>query len=251
MKIEYFGKCLLIIENGETALVVGDLHLGYESGTQGLVKGGMFDEKVVEFEAIFKKVGRKVDKIILLGDVKHGFSRGNEQEWEEVRALMRYLKEGIKVGGEIIVLKGNHDNYLENITGKITEKELGRIVEVKDCYLWKEIMFVHGDRDFEEIWNDEVELVICGHVHPVINLEKGAKRERYKCYMFGEIENLKKKGKKKKLIVVPSFIENERGVDVREITRKWPWKYEINKFEIKVVGDDGKVFEFGKTGKIK
>lgn len=251
MEIEYIGKCLIILDKkkGERGLVIGDIHLGYESELEGKgisIGRKMYEEMVEELEKIFDKIG-DVNKIILLGDVKHGFSRGNSQEWEEVRRLIEYFNGKIKLGGEIVILKGNHDNYLENIIGRKIDEIIGKETRVEDYYIWREIVFVHGDRDFEEIWNKDIKLVIIGHVHPVVNLNDNVKVEKYKCYMLGEIRSGLKK---KKIIVVPSFIENERGVDVREISKEWPWKYNIDNFEIKVIGDNLEVLDFGKIKKL-
>jgi metallophosphoesterase superfamily enzyme len=106
--IKYIGKCLLIEEKNdlgkkEKILVVGDLHIGYEEvlNLQGVFVGRkMFEEYIEEFERIFDYVmkdGRKIDKIILLGDVKHGFGKNLRQEWDEVLELFDYFLEKRKM----------------------------------------------------------------------------------------------------------------------------------------------------------
>ena len=138
MKISYIGKCLLIEEKGEKILVIGDLHLGYE---ESLNRGGvfisrkMFDEMIAGLEMIFLKSG-KVDKIILLGDVKHDFSGVLRQEWNDVSGLIDYLERWLKEGGEIIIIRGNHDNYLKNIT-------LKKGVKVCDYFIFREFCFFY------------------------------------------------------------------------------------------------------------
>jgi len=168
-KLKYVGKCLLIEEGKEKLLVVGDLHLGYEEllNKSGImISRQMFDEIINDFNAVFGEVGH-VDKIVLLGDIKHDFGGISGQEWGDVTRLLHYLK---PLGDEIIVLRGNHDTILEPIMKKIGLK-------LKDYYVWKEFCFVHGDEDFKEIWGKKVKWFVVGHGHPAIKLREGSKME--------------------------------------------------------------------------
>ena len=138
-KIKYIGKCLLIKREKEKILAIGDLHLGYEeslniSGVFTARK--MFEEMIDDFKKIFRTAG-KIDKIVLLGDVKHNFSGILKQEWNDVLELFDFL---LKHSKEIIITKGNHDNYVKNIAEK-------RNVKVKDFYINREYCFMHGNKD--------------------------------------------------------------------------------------------------------
>ena len=230
MEIKYIGKCLLVEENKKRILVIGDLHLGYEEAlnTSGVFVGRkMFGEMIEDLEEIFGVVG-KVDKIVLLGDVKHDFGSILKQEWSDVLKLFDFLA---KWGDEIIVIKGNHDNYIKNITGK-------RNVEVYDYYIFEKYCFAHGDKDFEILRDKKIEYWIVGHAHPAIKLSDGVKIEKYKCFLSG-------KYKGKKIIIIPSFFEYSAGSDVRESDLNLAWNFNINKFELGVVGEDLKVLDFG------
>jgi len=110
-------------------LIVSDFHIGYEEALnkQGiLMPRFQFKEVIERLEAIFKKLkGRRIEKIVILGDLKHEFGTISEQEWRHTLRLLDYLGQHCK---EIILIKGNHDTIL----GPIAEK---RNVKVRDYYL--------------------------------------------------------------------------------------------------------------------
>jgi putative SbcD/Mre11-related phosphoesterase len=239
-KIKYIGKCLLI-EFGEglkteKVLVVGDLHLGYEEllNKSGVfVSRQMFDEMISDFNAIFGEVGH-VNKIILLGDIKHDFGTILTQEWEDVTRIINYLK---PLSDEMIIIRGNHDTILEPIVKRLK-------IKLRDYYFWKEFCFTHGDEDFDKIWGKRVEWLIVGHGHPAIKLREGSKMEKYKCFLVGKFKG-------KKMIVVPSFIEYYVGSDPREGEVILVWDINFNNFDVKIVSDNLEVLDFGKLKKIK
>ena len=279
-KIEYIGKTLLIEINGKKILVVGDLHLGYEEALNRVgvfVSRKLFDEVIEDFERIFgriKEIAKKenkladktkrltvnnggenkvksdelsgdndgvVDEIVLLGDVKHVFGSVLNQEWGDVLRLIDYFNGKMKKRGKIIITRGNHDAILEPIAKKREN------VQLVDYYVVNNIIFLHGDKDYEEIWTDKIKLIIIGHVHPTVRIRDrdGIKEEKYKCFLSG-------KYKERNWIIVPSFAEYSEGMDVRdvdgiEILRK----IDLLKFNVKVVDPDGlNVKDFGKLGKL-
>ncbi|MEK6889545.1 MAG: metallophosphoesterase [Nanoarchaeota archaeon] len=274
MGIEYIGKCLLIEEKGENIVVIGDLHLGYEEALNRsgvYVTREMYKEMMGEMDGVFDKIrdngnanmtskgvydneglrvtdkGEKdkqiidnntknekkvVDKIILLGDVKHSFSGNLRQEWNDVLGVINYLKEKCS---ELVILRGNHDNYLINIAKQ------GEI-DVVESYIWKEYCFIHGDVEREEMNTNGVGCWVIGHAHPAIFLEDGTTREKYKCFLIGEY-------RKKKIIVVPSFFSLIVGSNVREGVNV-PWEFDLDKFDVKVVNGLG-VLDFGKLDNLK
>ena len=240
-EITYLGKTLLIVNNeiGKKIVVIGDLHLGYEESLNrsGVFIGRkMFDELLSDLENVFRKTG-KVDEIILLGDVKHNFSENLRQEWNDVLELIDYLG---KKTSKIVIIRGNHDNYLKTIVGKMKN------VSVSDYSLFSDCAFLHGDRDVEEIWeNNEIKRVIVGHGHPAIRISDGTKTEKYKCFLVGRYKG-------KEMIIVPSFAEFYKGTDVRERSLGLVWELDYNKFEVLVVDKENlKGLDFGKLGKIE
>jgi len=188
--IEFIGKSLLI---NKKVLVIGDLHLGYEGSMREsgyMIPSGLYKQMIEDLGLIFERVGT-VEKVILLGDVKHGFGRYAENEWKEIGEVMNYLRRKAK---EVIVVKGNHDAIIDSMIEKLDK------VELVDYYLWGGIAFLHGDRDFPEIHEGDVKVWVMGHGHPAIVLEEdvGVKKEKYKCFLDGKFKG-------KDVIVVPSF----------------------------------------------
>src|SRR3989338_10998435 len=76
----------------EQALLINDLHLGYEEALQKkgvLIPKFQFKEILGSLERILSKV--KPEKIIINGDLKHEFGTVLRQEWQDVLALLDFL----------------------------------------------------------------------------------------------------------------------------------------------------------------
>ena len=239
MKIEFIGKSLLI---DNKILVIGDLHLGYEGSLRESgyrIPFNIFEKILEDLDLIFEGVG-KVDKVVLLGDVKHVFGKYAEDEWKEIGEVMNYLRRKVK---EVIIVKGNHDAIIDSMIKKFDK------VKLVNYYLWKDFAFLHGDKDFKEAHGNVVKNWIIGHAHPAIILHEkggGVKKEKYKCFLEGKFRG-------KKVIIVPSFFDVNEGTDVRSYDLGLAWKFNLNKFEVKVVGESEgglESLDFGKLGKL-
>ena len=239
MTIKYLGKCLLVEEKGKKIIVIGDLHFGFE---ESLNKAGvfvsrkMFEEMIEELDRVFAKIGG-VDEVVLLGDVKHEFGEIMRQEWKDTIDLFEYLEGKMKKEGKITIVKGNHDAILEPIANE------GKKVELRDYYCVGETCFLHGHRDFEEIHNKEFKVWVMGHVHPAVKISDGVKIEKYKCFLTGKFEG-------KKIIIVPSFLDYSEGTDPRENFVELPWKIDLERFDVKIIGENLEVLDFGKLEEI-
>ncbi len=231
--IEYIGKCLLV---DKKSLVIGDLHLGFEESMNKsgiLVSRAMLNESIEYLDKVFSKTG-KVKEIVLLGDIKHEFGGISNQEWGDSLRFFDYLKEKCN---KIIIIKGNHDN----IIGPIARRSE---ISVRENYICEEYCFLHGDKDFSEIYDKKIKYWIVGHAHPAIKLKEGVKIEKYKCFLDGDYKG-------KKIIVVPSFVEVNLGTDPREYELNLAWKFNLDKFKVKIVSDNLQVLDFGILGKLK
>jgi len=241
-KIEYIGKCLCLESAEKNLLVVGDLHLGYEEvlNEAGVfVTREMFKEMIGYFDRVFDRAG-KVDSVVLLGDVKHNFGKILRQEWNEVLGLFDYLEGKLNRKGEIVIVKGNHDNILEPIVKK------DKKVRLVDYFIVDGYCFVHGNKEYERMLDKKVKYWIMGHGHPAIKLSDGVKIEKYKCFLRG-------KYKRKEIIMVPSFFEYSEGSDPRENELGMAWEFDYDKFDVGVVGVEGEleVFDFGRLEKLE
>ncbi len=228
------NKSLFFPENG--ILVIGDLHLGYESM---LLQSGIeipfnqLKDTEKEMNLIIQEIksqNLEIKKIILLGDIKHYFKFDKSEKFE-VRDFLKFLEQYLPQN-KIILIKGNHERFeLDNR-------------EYKDFHIEGDIIFTHGDKLYPEILDKNIQTVIISHLHPAITLEEGVKREKYKCYLIGKWKN-------KSLFILPSFIPMIAGTEINEDYKNIKdfsiiSQSDMKKLKVFVIGDNGKVFEFGK-----
>ena len=236
VKLEYIGKCLLLGEAGERVLVIGDLHLGYEGAMRAsgvMVPVKLYEKCLSDFKEIISFTGN-VDKIVVLGDVKHEFGYILSDEWNLIKKFLIMLKEYCN---KLVIIEGNHDAVLFPIM-----KELG--IESVDFFRWNSVIFAHGDKKFDEMNDSKIMFWVLGHGHPAIVLRERGTRESYKCFLNGLYKG-------KKVILVPSFFPLITGTDAREFDLGYPFEFKLNNFEVFAVGDKLEVFKFGKLGKLK
>jgi putative SbcD/Mre11-related phosphoesterase len=226
-------------------LIISDTHIGYEESLnkQGVfVPRFQFKEIILRLESIFKKLGKKpVKTIVINGDVKHEFGRISDQEWRHTLRLLDFLGRRCD---EIILIKGNHDK----IIGPIAEK---RKVKVVDHYFInkkgslkkpKKILVIHGDKIPDDDILKETSTIIIGHEHAAVSIKEGNRVEKFKCFLKG-------KWKTKMLIVQPSFNLVTEGTNVLNEKLLSPFlKQNLKNFDVWIVAD--KVYEFGKLGKL-
>jgi len=142
------------IEDYGTA-VISDLHIGYEEvmAQKGLFLPKFQKRRIINIlENIFKNLGP--ESIIIDGDFKHEFSRNMRQEWDEIVEIIEYIRER----AELIVVRGNHDNYLKTILSRYD-------IPLHRTYKLGRYTFAHGDRDINFSG-----FLIMGHEHPSIKI---------------------------------------------------------------------------------
>lgn len=226
-RFEIVDRCLFLRE--EKMLIVGDLHLGYESSMneRGVaIPRSQMKESFDIFEKIFDKTG-KVEKIILLGDVKHNFGKILKGESEEFVNLVYLLRKFLTRHGKIVITKGNHDAILEPLVNNYSD------VTLVDNYSVGDFLFLHGDKKgFKNVEKRKEKVFVIGHLHPAVSISDSIKTEKYKCFV--ELT-----WKKKKLIVVPSFFPLVEGSDVSENFSK----KELSEGNFYVLGDFDRVFK--------
>ncbi len=218
------GASLFLKEH--SALVINDLHLGYE---ESLHHKGVLVPKF-QLEDILKLMGDILEKtaakkVIINGDLKHEFGKVLKQEWKEVWRFLDFLS---AKGKEVVIIQGNHDPLLK----LISEKKGVSIVKSLNL---GDILIVHGD----ELVETKAKRLIIGHEHPAITLRQGSKKEKYKCFLKGLWNQ-------KELIAVPSFNPLLEGSDILKEDLLSPFLKDIGDFEVFIVGKD-RVLPFGKV----
>ena len=215
-------------------LIIADVHIGYEEALnkQGvLVPRVQFEEMAKRMERIFDALkSKKIDMIIINGDLKHEFGTISEQEW---RNTLKFLDLLAKHCSEIVLIKGNHDTIL----GPIARK---RNVRVVDSFNIGKVLITHGDKVLNL---KDYETIIIGHEHPAVSLKEGPRIEQFKCFLKGRYKG-------KNLIVQPSFNTMVGGTDILKDKILSPFlRQNLDKFDVYIVED--KVYEFGKLGKLR
>jgi hypothetical protein len=215
----------------EKLLAIGDLHIGQEEGfnTDGvLIPRTNFSMLLNELEKIFHETG-KLNRIILLGDVKHEFGVPNNQEWRETIQLIEFLA---KYSKKITIIKGNHDNYLAPITK-------WKNIELVESYSTGKILFSHGNKIIN---NSNEKIIVIGHEHPAILLNDLHKSEKFKCF-------IKTRANGKSIVVLPSMNFLSIGSDISREKPLSPYLKNISEFECWVV-EESNVFYFGKINRL-
>lgn len=221
----------------EKALVISDLHLGYEEmlNRQGVMMPRVnFDEVKGRLEKILAEA--KPERIIINGDLKHEFGTISQQEWKEVLEMLEFLEKHCK---QLILVRGNHDTILGPIAvfKKIKIHKEGFLLEKS------KVLITHGHEIFRSEEFEKSKTIVIGHEHPAVSLREAAKQETYKCFLKGKFEG-------KELIVLPSLSAIAYGTDVLEGERLSPFLSEdLQDFELWAVED--KVYYFGKINNIE
>ena len=245
----------------DSTLVIADVHIGYE---EALNKQGVFVPRL-QFEDMVKRMSfifsqlqhRRIERIIVNGDLKHEFGTISGQEWRNTLKFLDLLAAHCK---EIILIKGNHDTILDPIAKKrnvkvedyvivqsITDEHINEtpITVKKDKKTKKKskVLIVHGNKIPNKEVLKEVSAIIIGHEHPAISIREGPRVEQFKCFLKG-------KYKGKNLVVMPSFNTIVEGTDILKDKILSPFlKQNLNEFEVYAVED--KVYEFGKLKNLK
>ncbi len=100
----------LLVESGERVLMAADLHLGleYELAKQGINIPYQWNRILSELMLLLEEY--RPDRLVLLGDVKHGVPATSFQEKREIPLFFETLLEVVK---HIDITRGNHDANLQ------------------------------------------------------------------------------------------------------------------------------------------
>lgn len=261
-KFQVVGSYPALYIDSLDAVVISDLHLGLESL---MAKAGTYMPKVQleevkeDLEAIVSEV--EPEKLIVCGDIKHEFSSTTYGEREEVQDFIDFLSGLVE---EILLVKGNHDNYL------IYYVEDYDNVQLEDYYVLDDILFMHGHEIFEDLETIDTNYVLIGHEHPSLALkDKVGVTEKIHCFLYGEMtetgfssdDSRSSTGEVRsgrRLIVLPAFSGLAEGTPMNRVKNRDPdilspvLKKKIDVKTMKAIGVDKEagVFRFPEVGKI-
>lgn len=171
------------------ALVVADLHLGYEGALrQQGVSLPRFQKRHIQerLEALLDRYDPAV--LVVDGDFKHAFDRNLNAEWREVMEVLRFL-EGRT---EVVLVRGNHDNYLKTI---LSQKGL----DLHTSWEAGGFTIAHGHEPLQAAGP-----LVLGHEHPALRLkDQVGAGVRLPCFVVSP-----------KAIVLPAFSPLAYGSDI-------------------------------------
>ncbi|MCL2786512.1 MAG: metallophosphoesterase [Methanomassiliicoccaceae archaeon] len=183
-------RCL-ILDDGPT-VVIGDLHLGYE---KALENEGIYLPRV-NTASIKDSLNRIIcryepKRMVLLGDIKHDFARAPYECRLEVTKVITMLT----AAADVVLVKGNHDNFLENIISDIGMEAFDR-VDVAGFRM------EHGHVD------SGTRPVVIAHEHPSVRISDGMSGNiKLQCFLHAEEDGI---------IVIPPFSPFSSGTDLSE-----------------------------------
>ena len=176
----------------DDTLAISDLHLGYEAALQAqhvAIPRFQLEPMVERLEKLLARFNP--ERIIINGDMKHEFSKNINQEWDEVETILDML-----AYREIIIVRGNHDNYLQTILAKRNIRMMDSITLPAS-----QITFLHGHKKIESNG-----MKIFAHEHPVLRFrdEVGA-QITLPCFLYDEASQI---------LVMPAFSPLASGTNI-------------------------------------
>jgi len=151
----------LMVEADERILIVTDMHLGieYELAKNGISIPYQTERFLAELVGLVEQ--NNPDRLLMLGDVKHGVPRTSFQERKEIPLFFNRL---LDVVDNIDVTRGNHDGNLQKYLPEEVNLHSSKGVIIGSD---KKIAAYHG-----HAWPHPqilgADLIISGHNHPTV-----------------------------------------------------------------------------------
>jgi len=149
---------ILLQENTDRALVVSDLHLGWEKLLSQ--RGVHVPSQTPKIKNMLLKLinETKPTQLILLGDIKDAITKVSMEEWKDIPEFFEDIQEKVS---EIQVILGNHDGNLEPLLPQAVKIVPSSGISFGDVGLF------HG-----HAWPApellECRSLVTGHVHPTV-----------------------------------------------------------------------------------
>jgi len=203
------------------ALVISDLHLGFEGAAQEHGVALPRFQKRVMVERLQRLLGRYApESLVIAGDFKHEFSRNLEDEWREIREVLTLLTAKTRP----VLVRGNHDNFLATIAAKFS-------LDLPLKHQAGEFTIAHGHEPVAVKGT-----LIMGHEHPAAKLREFATVVTAPAFLVAE-----------DVIILPAFSPLALGVDVNEYPKLSPMLEGRDFSEARVVALDDRegLLDFG------
>ncbi|MBS7652329.1 metallophosphoesterase family protein [Candidatus Bathyarchaeota archaeon] len=153
----------MLLEDGERVLVASDFHLGleYELAKMGINIPYQTERILGELLSLIKE--HNPERLLLIGDIKHGVPITSFQESREIHRFFSALLDEVKA---IDVIRGNHDGNLQQLVPEGVAIHSSRGLILGDKY---RVAAFHG-----HAWPSPKlmgsDLMVLGHNHPTVLL---------------------------------------------------------------------------------
>lgn len=158
-------KGIVVKAEGESMLLVADTHVGYEAELRmrGIYAASQTDRLLNDLRSWGEEVG--ANTLVILGDIKHELPVPRETAAE----VRRFLKELARSFERVILIPGNHDGLIDEISEGIEGVHLadsrGVLLEGSRTLL---LLHGHAKPRLEDLIR--AEFVVMGHTHPAVSI---------------------------------------------------------------------------------
>jgi len=158
--IENKPALLIDVFNDDTfnrVMVISDLHIGstYWSQNRDIAIDWYNVIKEIEIELRDVIISKKVNSIVLLGDIKNNIYKVGKEDWNLIPNFLGSLSKLC----EVYLIPGNHDSRI----GLITPENV-HLIGIKGMVL-DDILLTHG-HTFPSDLRSNINKIIMGHIHP-------------------------------------------------------------------------------------
>ena len=153
----------MLVEAEERLLLATDFHLGieYELAKMGINIPYQTDRFLGEILALVRE--HRPDRLLLLGDIKHGVPITSFQEKREIPRFLAALQEEV---GRIDLIRGNHDANIQNLVPEEIEIHPSRGLLLGGDF---KVAALHGHAwPYPRLLS--ADLIVMGHNHPAVQL---------------------------------------------------------------------------------
>ena len=153
----------LMVESGERVMLAADLHLGmeYELSRQGISIPYQWNRILDELMVLLEE--HRPDRLVLLGDVKHGVPATSFSERREIPIFFKALLEAVPF---IDITRGNHDANIQKYLPEEVHLHTSKGVMFGDGF---KVAAFHG-----HAWPNPAvmtaDAIIMAHNHPTVML---------------------------------------------------------------------------------
>ncbi len=181
------------------------------------------------------------ERVVFAGDLKHLFGSLGRVEKQELMELLGYVKKHV---AEVVVVRGNHDNFLPLMKRWFE-------FEIVDSLVLPPFLIVHGHKPLgDELKKSSWQYLIMGHEHPSIALRDPiGVVGKFSCFLVGD--TLLPGGRKVVVLPAVGIYQTGSKVTLSKDTYLSPIIREdvaIESLRPVVVGPDIGVVEFPRLG---